>query len=108
MSLLTELVLIKRLGFYRYCTLTARTMGYPEAWLGEAVDRCGANLLRLKAIIAVKDEDRPVAIHVVQHVIHRPEYLTAWPDGLRQGRISVIGQGIEPAFLNRMLDDLAD
>jgi G3E family GTPase len=96
-----------------YATLTRildRPLAWPrvEAWLGEAVDRCGANLLRLKAIIAVKDEDRPVAIHVVQHVIHRPEYLAAWPDGLRQGRISVIGQGIEPAFLNRMLDDLAD
>jgi len=78
-----------------------------QAWLGKAVERCGANLLRLKAIIALKDEDRPVAIHAVQHVIHRPEYLAAWPDGLRQGRISLIGQGIEPAFLDRMLDDLA-
>ena len=77
-----------------------------EAWLGEAVERHGANLLRLKAIIPVENEDRPVVVQAVQHVIHRPEHLDAWPDRSRQGRIVMIGQGIEPASLNRMLDDL--
>jgi len=78
-----------------------------EGWLGEAVERCGGGLLRLKAIIAVEGEDRPVAIHAVQHVIHRPEYLPPSPDRSRQGRITVIGQGIERAVLDRLLDDLA-
>jgi G3E family GTPase len=77
-----------------------------EAWLGEAVERCGANLLRLKAIVPVENEDRPVAVQAVQHVIHRPEYLDAWPDHSRQGRMVVIGQAIERGVLERMLDDL--
>jgi len=78
-----------------------------ETWLKETVERCGANLLRLKAILAIEGEDRPVAIHAVQHVIHKPEHLADWPDGLHQGRILLIGHGLDPASLSRLLDNLA-
>jgi len=78
-----------------------------ETWLKKTVEGCGANLLRLKAILAIEGEDRPVAIHAVQHVIHRPERLSSWPDGMAQGRILAIGHDLDVAFLECILDDLA-
>jgi G3E family GTPase len=77
-----------------------------EAWLSSAVERCGPDLLRLKAILAIEGEDRPVVFHAVQHVIHRPERLSTWPDGPQQGHIVIISQTLERSFLNQMLDEL--
>jgi G3E family GTPase len=96
-----------------YFTVT-RSLGRPlawprvEAWLGEVVDQCGTNLLRLKAILAIEGEAAPVVLHAVQHVIHRPERLPAWPEGMAQGRIVIIGQGPDPARVDRLLANLLD
>ena len=98
-------------GAYATATRSVdRALAWPrvEAWLSDVVDRCGANLLRLKAVLAIEGEEGPVALHTVQHVIHRPERLPAWPDGMGQGRIVVIGQGLDPARLDRILGDLLD
>jgi len=90
----------------------ARTLDGPlawprvEAWLGTAVERCGSRLLRLKAVLAIEGEQAPVALHAVQHVIHRPERLAAWPPGLAQGRIVLIAEGLSGAALDSMLDEL--
>ena len=86
------------------------TLAWPrvEAWLGEVVDQCGTNLLRLKAILAIEGEAAPVVLHAVQHVIHRPERLPAWPEGMAQGRIVIIGQGPDPARVDRLLANLLD
>jgi G3E family GTPase len=78
-----------------------------DGWLGEIVERCGADLLRLKGLLAIEGEDLPVAVHAVQHVIHRPERLSSWPDGVGQGLITVIGHDLDVAFLEGMLDELA-
>jgi G3E family GTPase len=79
-----------------------------ESWLGKVVDQCGADLLRLKAILAIEGEAAPVVLHAVQHVIHRPERLAAWPDGVAQGQIVMIGQGSDPGHFDRLLADLLD
>jgi len=39
------------------------------------------HLLRVKGILNLKDHDRPVAIHVVRHLMHPPVKLSAWPAG---------------------------
>lgn len=49
-----------------------------------------------------------MVLHAVQHVIHRPERLAAWPDGVAQGRIVMIGQGSDPGHFDRLLADLPD
>ena len=87
-----------------------RTLAWPlvEAWLAKVVDECGADLLRLKAILAIEGEVAPVVLHAVQHVIHRPERLPAWPDGMTQGRIVIVGRGRDPARVDRLLADLLD
>jgi G3E family GTPase len=60
----------------------------------------GANLLRMKGIIKVaEDEDRPVVIHGVQHVFHPPQVLEAWPDDDRRTRVVFIVKDMDPAFI---------
>ena len=39
----------------------------------------------------------------VQHVVHPPEHLRAWPDEDRRSRIVFIGRGIEREELERSL-----
>jgi G3E family GTPase len=98
-------------GAYATATRSVdRALAWPrvEAWLCDVVDQCGADLLRLKAVLAIEGEEAPVALHAVQHVIHRPERLPAWPDGMGQGRIVVVGHGLEPACFDRILADLLD
>lgn len=50
-------------------------------WLDLLVATRGQSLLRIKGILNVVGQDRPVAIHGVQHLFHPPALLTAWPDG---------------------------
>jgi G3E family GTPase len=41
----------------------------------------GESLLRVKGILNLVGQDRPVAIHGVQHLFHDPVLLPAWPEG---------------------------
>ena len=41
----------------------------------------GENLLRVKGILNLVGQDRPVVIHGVQHMFHEPTLLPAWPPG---------------------------
>ena len=50
-------------------------------WLEMLVASRGENLLRVKGILNLKGQDRPVAIHAVRHLMHPPAMLAAWPDG---------------------------
>ncbi len=52
-----------------------------QDWLETLLATQGANVLRIKGIMDVKDVDRPVAIHGVQHVFHPPAALASW-DGM--------------------------
>jgi G3E family GTPase len=50
-------------------------------WLDMLVATRGEALLRIKGILNVAGQDRPVAIHGVQHLFHPPALLAAWPEG---------------------------
>jgi G3E family GTPase len=45
-------------------------------------------------------------IHGVQHVFHPPAWLDAWPDEDRTTRIVVIALGLDPTWLEALLDAL--
>ena len=51
------------------------------SWLEMLVATRGDSLLRVKGILNLHGQDRPVAIHGVQHLFHPPALLTAWPAG---------------------------
>ncbi|OEJ69032.1 CobW family GTP-binding protein [Magnetovibrio blakemorei] len=49
-----------------------------QDWLETLLATQGANVLRVKGLLNVKDVDRPIAIHGVQHVFHPPAALASW------------------------------
>jgi G3E family GTPase len=51
------------------------------AWLDVLTMTRGENVLRIKGLLNLVGEDRPVAIHGVQHLFHPPAKLAAWPEG---------------------------
>ncbi|WP_282610046.1 GTP-binding protein [Pelagibius sp. Alg239-R121] len=60
----------------------------------------GADLLRVKGIVAFKDAPgRPVVIHGVQHIYHDPRELTSWPDEDRRSKLVFITRGISRATI---------
>jgi G3E family GTPase len=55
----------------------------------------GEDLLRVKGIVSLKERpDRPVVIHGVQHVLHEPVWLEAWPDADRRTKIVFVTRNI--------------
>ena len=50
-------------------------------WLELLIATRGDSLLRIKGILNLEGQSRPVAIHGVQHTMHPPALLPAWPEG---------------------------
>ena len=72
-------------------------------------EHCGADLLRLKGLVDVRESPgRPAVIHGVQHVFHPPAWLDAWPDDDHTTRIIVIAPGLDQRWLEALLDALDD
>lgn len=82
-------------------------------WLGMLLNRHGARILRVKGILALAGEERPVAIHGVRHLVHPPTHMAAWPTPDRGSHIVFITDGIPRARILAslgafgLLDDLA-
>ena len=77
----------------------------------------GPNLLRMKGIVKIEEQpEAPVVVHAVQHVLHPPTTLPAWPDADRRTRLVFIVRDIEEAsirelfaaFLNALQPDRPD
>ena len=47
--------------------------------------------------------DGPLLLNGVQHVVHPPEHLAAWPDDDRRSRLVFIGRGLEREDVERSL-----
>lgn len=63
----------------------------------------GPKLLRLKGLVALADDpERPVVVHGVQHIVHAPVTLEAWPDSDRRSRLVLIVRDLDPAFVERI------
>ncbi|MCR4378889.1 MAG: GTP-binding protein [Rhodospirillales bacterium] len=65
-----------------------------QDWLETLLATQGANVLRIKGVLEVKDVDRPIAIHGVQHVFHPPAALPSWDGIERVSRIVFITQNL--------------
>ncbi|WP_043837249.1 CobW family GTP-binding protein [Muricoccus aerilatus] len=49
-------------------------------WLDMMIATRGADLLRVKGLLNIEGEHRPVVLHAVGHVLHPTVRLSAWPD----------------------------
>jgi G3E family GTPase len=63
-------------------------------WLTMLLASRGEDVLRVKGLLDVGGSG-PVVLNGVQHVVHPPLHLDAWPDEDRRSRLVLIGRGIE-------------
>jgi G3E family GTPase len=72
-------------------------------WASMLLHRHGADVLRLKGLLHVEGVPTPVLINGVQHIVHPPSHLEAWPDADRRSRLVFIVRGLQRAPIERSL-----
>jgi G3E family GTPase len=73
-------------------------------WLEVLTMTRGESVLRIKGILNLEGEERPVAIHGVQHLFHPPVRLAAWPEGdSRRSRLVFILRDLDRAVVENGL-----
>jgi G3E family GTPase len=76
------------------------------AWLEDLLATAGPDLLRVKGIVHLTGEPLPTVVHGVQHLLHPPYSLSAWPDTCRESRLVFITRHIEPQTLESSLQQM--
>ena len=72
-------------------------------WLTLLLHRHGERVLRVKGLLDVGSDGGPLLLEGVQHVVHAPRHLPAWPDPDRRSRIVLITRGLDPERLRDSL-----
>jgi G3E family GTPase len=72
-------------------------------WLTMLLNRHGEKLLRVKGMLNVAGSPAPVAVHGVQHLVHPPIHMAAWPDADRRSRLVFIVDGLDHILIERSL-----
>jgi G3E family GTPase len=73
-------------------------------WLTMLLNRHGADVLRLKAILTVAGADSPVVVQAVQHAVYPPTHLSIWPFADCYSRLVLITRGLDQAALRTSLE----
>lgn len=87
-------------------------------WLGMLLHRHGEDILRVKGIVDVPELEGPVLLNAVQHTVHPPTHLPAWPGTWeraaeggaprRGSRIVFIVRGLDRERIERSLAAFRD
>ena len=72
-------------------------------WLTMLLHTHGERVLRVKGILNVAGAPAPVIVNGVQHVVHPPIHLAAWPGEDRRSHIVFIVDGLAQADIERSL-----
>ena len=82
------------------------TFDHPLQWDGIGtflqmlITTRGESLLRIKGLLNLVGQDRPLVIHGVQHVFHEPTLLREWPDGDdRRSRLVFITRDLDRSVI---------
>ena len=73
-------------------------------WLTMLLHTHGENVLRVKGMLNVKQVKTPVVINGVQHIVHPPMHLDAWPAADRRSRIIFIVRDIDRQRIEESLE----
>ena len=81
-----------------HCIVLDHPLNWPMfgLWLTMLLHRHGDRVLRLKGLLNVGTAAGPLLLEGVQHVIHAPRHLPAWPDGDRRSRLVFIVRDLDP------------
>jgi G3E family GTPase len=71
-------------------------------WLTMLLQARGQKLLRVKGLLNVGSEG-PLLLNGVQHAVHPPQHMEAWPDEDRRSRLVFIGRDVDAKELERSL-----
>jgi G3E family GTPase len=71
-------------------------------WLTMLLHARGTRILRIKGLLDT-GADGPLLVNCVQHAVHPPVHLDAWPDDDRRSRLVVIGYDADRAALEASL-----
>jgi G3E family GTPase len=67
--------------------------------------QAGAKILRVKGLVGLaEDPEHPVVIHGVQHVVHVPAILPAWPSDDRRSRLVFIVNDLDRTYVEKLWD----
>lgn len=72
-------------------------------WLSMMLNRHGPAVLRVKGILNVAGSQTPVAVQGVQHLVHPPVHMAAWPTDDRYSRLVFIVDGLDQAAIQSSL-----
>lgn len=70
-------------------------------WFTLLLHAHGADVLRVKGLLRVADAIGPVVVNAVQHLVHPPVHLDAWPQDWQQSRLVFIVRGIAREAIER-------
>jgi len=74
-----------------------------DRWIGILTTFKGPDVLRIKGIVNIEGLDKPLVLHGVQHVLHTPVALDAWPSEDRRTRMVFIVRDMDEADLRGTL-----
>jgi G3E family GTPase len=91
-------------GIHACCLVFEKQLDWTAfgIWLTMLLASRGEDMLRVKGLLNVGGPG-PLVLNGVQHVVHPPVHLDAWPDDDRRSRIVFIGRGIETRTLEASL-----
>lgn len=94
-------------GIETFAVEVAQDVDWPSfvEWLELLLASRGQSILRVKGLLAVKGDCRPVVIHGVQHVVYPPEYLPRWPQGMERGWLVFIARNLSRKAIESSLPD---
>ena len=70
-------------------------------WFTLLLHAHGNDVLRVKGLLRVSGAPGPVVVNAVQHLVHAPVHLDAWPEDSRQSRLVFIVRDLARADLER-------
>ncbi|MHB0772925.1 CobW family GTP-binding protein [Bradyrhizobium sp. 1.29L] len=95
-------------GIKTFTVEVAREVEWPAfvGWLELLLAARGESILRVKGLLPVRGDERPVVIHGVQHVVYPPEYLPRWPEGSPRGWLVFIARNLTRTAIENSLPSI--
>ncbi|WP_343560684.1 CobW family GTP-binding protein [Kiloniella sp. b19] len=77
---------------HSFCLIHDKPIDWDQlnSWVDMLITLYGSNLLRIKGILNIDGDEKPIVIHGVQHVFHPPVALENWPDDDHRSKLVFI------------------